>query len=544
MSRSPLFTDVIRTLRIARFCNHRRLSTAEGLERVRQGERDHAALRSGRREWMKTVARTSALGAAALMTSPVRRVLASSKPGSSLDVGIVGAGLAGLACADTLADRGVVATIYDANTRAGGRCQSLRGVFPGQVAERGGEFIDNLHKTMLQYAKRFDLAVEDVSKLPGEVSYYFGGQHIPEATVVDEFREFVDAMRFDLRRLSNAVTALSHTAADVAIDRTNLLAYLEGANGANLAAGPIAKAAISEAYIAEYGLEPDEQSCLNFLLFIHADRRSKFTPFGVFSDERYHVLDGNERIVEGLTQELLRPVEYGMTLVAVRRTAAGAVELVFDTSGGMTSRVHEAVVLALPFSTLRHVDLDMNLGLSPAKRAAIDRLGYGTNAKMMIGFDRRPWVAQGSTGASYSDLTNHQTTWETNPARATATRGVLTDYSGGDRGASLDPNAVQVEANLFLADLDLVFPGSQAAARRTPSGVVAHLEHWPSNPLTLGSYTSYLPGQFTTIAGLEGLPTGNIFFAGEHANSFYDFQGFMEGAVLSGIDAAAAILRK
>jgi monoamine oxidase len=163
---------------------------------------------------------------------------------------------------------------------------------------------------------------------------------------------------------------------------------------------------------------------------------------------------------------------------------------------------------------------------------------------MMIGFDRRPWVAQGSTGASYSDLTNHQTTWEANPARATATRGVLTDYSGGDRGASLDPNAVQVEANLFLADLDLVFPGSQAAARRTPSGVVAHLEHWPSNPLTLGSYTSYLPGQFTTIAGLEGLPTGNIFFAGEHANSFYDFQGFMEGAALSGIDAAAAILRK
>ena len=218
MSRSPLFTDVIRTLRIARFCNHHRLSTAEGLERVRQGEIERAALRRGRREWMKAVARTSALGAAAFVTSPVRRVLASSKPGSSLDVGIVGAGLAGLACADTLADRGVVATIYDANTRAGGRCVSLRGFFPGQVAERGGEFIDNLHKTMLQYAKRFDLAVEDVSKVPGEVTYHFGGQHVPEAAVVDEFRDFVQVMHLDLRRLSREVTALSHTRADVAID--------------------------------------------------------------------------------------------------------------------------------------------------------------------------------------------------------------------------------------------------------------------------------------------------------------------------------------
>src|SRR5262245_52097222 len=144
MGRSPLFTDVIRALRIARFCTEHRLSTAEGLDRVRQHERERAALRRGRREWLKTVARTSALGAAASMTAPVRRVLARSNQASSLDVGIVGAGLAGLACADTLADRGVVATVYDANTRAGGRCVSLRGFFPGQVAERGGVFIDNL----------------------------------------------------------------------------------------------------------------------------------------------------------------------------------------------------------------------------------------------------------------------------------------------------------------------------------------------------------------------------------------------------------------
>jgi monoamine oxidase len=36
---------------------------------------------------------------------------------------------------------------------------------------------------------------------------------------------------------------------------------------------------------------------------------------------------------------------------------------------------------------------------------------------------------------------------------------------------------------------------------------------------------------------------GNVYFAGEHANSFYESQGFMEGATLSGIDVAAAILQ-
>ncbi len=543
MSRTPLFNEVARALRIARFCNDNRLSTADGLERVREAEIKDVSARQSRREWLSTVARAGAAGAAASVLSPGQRLFASRQRNPSIDVGIVGAGIAGLACADTLADAGVRATVYEAGTRVGGRCVSLRNFFPGQVAERGGEFIDTPHKTMLRYARRFDLALEDVSKDPGDVFYHFGGHHVPETTVVDEFRDFVQVMRPDLRRLSNEVTALAHTDADVTIDRTSLLAYLEGANGANRAAGSIAKAAIVAAYIAEYGLEPDQQSCLNFLLFIHADRRSKFTPFGVSSDERYHVLDGNDRIVQGLAQALPRPVELGMKLKAVRETASGRVELTFETPGGDVSCTHDAVVLAIPFTTLRNVKLDVNLDRVPGKRAAIDLLGYGTNAKMMVGFEARPWVHQGGNGTAYADLANLVCTWETNPARATSARAVLTDYAGGDRGTSLDPGAVQLEASQYLADLNLVFPGAHAAARRVKGNVVAHLEHWPSNPLALGSYTCYMPGQFTTMAGLEGLPVGNVFFAGEHANSFYVWQGFMEGAALSGVDVAAAILK-
>jgi monoamine oxidase len=448
MSRSPLFSEIARALRIARLCNDRGLSTIEGLARTHEAEAAHAAARQSRRDWLKTVAHTAATGAAAISAAPVERLFATQAP--SLDVGIVGAGLAGLACADALGANGVFPAVYDANTRAGGRCWSLRNVFPGQVAERGGEFIDNLHKTMLGYARRFGLQLEDVSKLPGEVFYYFGGRHVSESVVVDEFRDFVAAMRTDLRRLSNEVTAFSHTAFDRAVDRTNLLAYLEGANGASMAAGAIAKAAITEAYIAEFGLEPDEQSCLNFLLFIHADRRSKFTPFGVFSDERYHVLDGNDHIVSGLRQTLRRPVEYEMSLVAVRRTPGGRIELTFDTPAGTASQTHDAVVITIPFTTLQHVTLDDNLGIPDAQQNAIATLGYGTNAKMMVGFVGRPWAAQGCNGSSYSDLPHHQTAWETNPARAGAANAVLTDYSGGDHGAVLKPAAVQVEAGRFL----------------------------------------------------------------------------------------------
>jgi monoamine oxidase len=119
---------------------------------------------------------------------------------------------------------------------------------------------------------------------------------------------------------------------------------------------------------------------------------------------------------------------------------------------------------------------------------------------------------------------------------------VLTDYSSGERGATL--NNPQGEASLFLNDLDTVFPGALAAAARDANRRIRiHLEHWPSNPLALGSYTCYRPGQFTSIAGNEGAPVGNLYFAGEHANSFYEWQGFMEGAALSGIQAANGILQ-
>lgn len=542
MARTAAFLSFIRLMTAALLADRRNCSTEHAVESLQEWTRPRTIPAISRRRFLLGAGAAGATLALGTITGvPIR--IADAKPrSSSLSVGIVGAGLAGLVCADTLKAGGIRASLYEAAARTGGRCWSLRGAFPGQTAERGGELIDNLHKTMLGYAKRFRLRLEDVNKEPGAVFYHFYGQRYSEAAVVAEFRDFVSVMRIDLNRLSREVTAASHTPDDVALDRTSLLAYLEGHNGAGIPAGPLAKAAIVAAYEAEYGLAADEQSCLTFLLFIHADRRSKFTPFGVFSDERYHVVDGNDRIVEGLTRDLAGHITYDSRLVRVRKASDGRIELTCQQGSRTVTFTHDVAVLAIPFTTLRDVDLDASLGLPPAQRAAIQKLGYGTNAKMMIGFSGRPWHTLGGNGTSYSDLPNHQTTWETNPTLGSDTRGILTDYSSGQRGARLDPTAVQTEARRFLQDLNFVYPGTLGAATLVQGQYLAHLEHWPSNPLAKGSYTCYRPGQFTTMAGLEGVPAGNLLFAGEHANSFYEWQGFMEGAALSGIAAAQSIL--
>jgi len=66
--------------------------------------------------------------------------------------------------------------------------------------------------------------------------------------------------------------------------------------------------------------------------------------------------------------------------------------------------------------------------------------------------------------------------------------------------------------------------------------------HWLPQKYARGSYTCYRPGQFTTIAGLESQAAGALKFAGEHTDSFYSWQGYMEGACLSGIAAADAVV--
>lgn len=161
----------------------------------------------------------------------------------------------------------------------------------------------------------------------------------------------------------------------------------------------------------------------------------------------------------------------------------------------------------------------------------------------MVGFDARTWADQGSNGMAYATLPNIQNCWETSWTTATASHAVMTNFTGGALGMAQDPSQVQSQTAAFLADFDKIYPGAAATATRDASGKYrASMMSWPRNPWSQASYTCYRPGQFTSIAGNEGKPVGNVYFAGEHCDSFYDQQGFMEGALSSGIATSAAIL--
>jgi monoamine oxidase len=469
------------------------------------------------------------------------RVFAAPVSGNAR-VAVVGAGIAGLGCVDTLRTKGISATLFEGSTRIGGRCWSMGGTFPGpttfegQVVERGGELIDTLHGTMRGWAREFGLAME-LAEAGGDTLFYFGGESRDEGAVIDEYRRFVDAMRADLRSVG-APTAESWTPADRQLDEMDLASYLD-----DRGAEPLIRAVVEASYRAEYGGELSEQSALNLLLFIHADRRSKFRPFGVFSDERYHVVGGNQQIVEGLAARNASSLRLDHRLLAIAETPSGQIRLTFGVGRGTIDETFDQVVLAIPFTTLREVDMS-GFELPSWKRRAIDELRYGSSAKHMVGFTARPWRAPeiGGSGAMYADLTHLQNVWETSQSTGTDGRGVLTDYLGGARGRTVDPRRSEAETSDFLSDLDRLVPGASATARRNSRNrFVTHIENWSINEWQRGGYTCNHPGYFTTICDYEAPPVRALHFAGEHTSSFYEWQGFMEGAAVSGVRAATEV---
>ena len=133
MARTSLFDNFARAVRIACLGEQERISTTEAIERVAEIEERAERRLGARREFLADAGRVAAIGMLASLTNPRKRVYAAASP----NVGIVGAGLAGLACTDTLRLAGIQATVYEVSTSIGGRCTSLRGVFRDEQSSSG-----------------------------------------------------------------------------------------------------------------------------------------------------------------------------------------------------------------------------------------------------------------------------------------------------------------------------------------------------------------------------------------------------------------------
>ena len=446
---------------------------------------------------------------------------------------IVGAGLAGLSAAYALKKAGYTAQVYEASTRLGGRCWSYNsGEFAsGQVSEHGGELIDQNHTEIRQLVQELGLKLDNLlaAEPSGtESTSYFFGKPYTYTQATNDLKGIWQQIHSDVSAASYPTLYTSYTARGYELDHMSIYTWIEkyvpGGHTSPLGA------LLDVAYNIEYGAETQIQSSLSMLYLLGYSGQGQMRIFGK-SNEKLHVTGGNDLIVRGLVNALGGAITTGVALTAIARNSDSTYKLSWSNG---TSTTADRVVLALPFSLLRKVDYS-KAGFNAVKKTAISSLSMGTNSKLHLQFTRRSWYDQGCNGETYSD-TGYQNSWDVTRAQPGA-QGILVDYTGGTIGSSFAPkNGTPAQrAQKFLTQIEPVLPGI------TPLwNGKAYIDYWAGNPWSLGSYSFWKVGEYTSVVGAEREVSGACHFAGEHTS--IDFQGYLNGAVESGYRAASEIL--
>ena len=451
---------------------------------------------------------------------------------------IVGAGLAGLTAAYRLTQAGHPVDLHEASERVGGRVRTVRDFSPGRTIESGGEFVNSNHDALRALAKELGLAEVDTwPSYPDSAreTIVFDAEKYSYNDLLDDWWTISDTVAEQFAEVGSEITATNHTAAAARLDQVSLAEWIDtevpGGLGSQLGRF------LAVTYEGEYGGSVDDLNSLTIIETMGPTATGGFDPLGD-SDERFQIADGSDSVATAL-EEALPPdsVTLGSSLVALRSDGDRATAT-FDGPGGTVDVTAGQVVLALPFSILRGVDLE-GAGLTRLKLRAIREQGMGTNAKLHLEHAERAWYDENLNGVSTSD-TGLGVTWEESIAQD-GDAGLLVAFTGGTAGASYPATTAHGEAPAEVRDAaleDEVTVFSRPVADAATG--TAQLDSWVHDPFVGGSYAYWGVGQFTGFRGEEARHEPPFHFCGEHTS--LEHQGYMNGAVETGDRAAAEIL--
>jgi monoamine oxidase len=243
----------------------------------------------------------------------------------------------------------------------------------------------------------------------------------------------------------------------------------------------------------------------------------------------YKLVGGNSTLVYALANSVgQRRIHTGFLVRMIHQDSNG----VKVTSSQCTLGA-EVCICALPAHQLPHIDWGKT-GLPQDQNDAARQLQYARITKTAVLCSERFWPKPQRGGFSVftslaSDFCFDSTAGEKGD------RGILCSYAIGDKADDIAAAPIRKLKNWIVGDVAnaarLAWPAEQVnsialAAKRQP---------WQGDRLTRGAYTFYRPGQWFTIRPILQRPHTKVLFAGEH---IADEQGFMEGAVVTGKNAA------
>ena len=323
------------------------------------------------------------------------------------------------------------------------------------------------------------------------------------------------------------------------IDALSVKEYLD--SHAEKIGEPFVRALLENTIRTEFGVEPDDSSALQLIFVLPTVEGTRVELLGA-SDEKFVVQGGSGKIIEALGEALRGQVELRRVL---RRIETQGPEFRLTFRPDLV--VHaDYVILAVPFTTLRRVQIQVDL---PAGlRRFIEEVDLGRDEKIFAGFSSRPWrTEEGFLLEAWTDL-GFAEVWDETQRQVDRTDAALTFFFGGDQVRRMQHGSTEFQGQRFVDLLDKFVPGARDAA----TGRFVR-SRWVRDPFARGAYTNFKPGQLTSFGEFlyiesddpderQDVHAGNLVFAGEHLSDAY--YGYMNGAAETGRLAAQVVLNK
>jgi monoamine oxidase len=431
------------------------------------------------------------------------------------DVVVLGAGLAGLTAARTLAAAGTDVQVLEARDRVGGRVEQVD-FDEGRPVQLGGELVGEVHTSYLDLVEDLGLTLEaSYVAVPGATTYdLFEGIERGDDFPFKSPQERADHDRVE-RLWGELVASVdpddpwSHPDA-ARLDATSMGGWLRSVDALpstirRLEVGALALAAGSIEWT----------SLLAELRKAAAVGDRTFYSYELW--ESFQVAEGSAEVAERMADDLGHRVRLGSVVERIDVSPGGCVVAL---ASGEQLRA-EAVICALPASVAARLDI---VGVDEERLRSLRRQKHALAAKVVAVYGSAVWAEHEANGLAEGEGLL-ASTWPQRP-------GVLSALVAPERFAYLLTLTDELRDEAVHDDLERMYgPGARQTA-------VVHYRTWGVDPFTRGYVTHWWPGDVMGVGPRHGTHDPPFYVCG----SDQWVAGYMEGAVRTGRAAAATAL--